>query len=107
MNNAEEATKLSKDVKFTTLGRSLADAARSGTSTAELVAQAAILRRIEQDSADKATRFAGLARQVGDAARNGKDIDAHLQALVDLRSTETGARTILLSPRCNGSDTAQ
>jgi hypothetical protein len=47
-----------------------------------------ILRRIEQDSADKATRFAGLARQVGDAARNGKETQPILDKLVELRRIE-------------------
>jgi hypothetical protein len=88
MNHAEEATKIARDVKFTVLGRALADRVAEGENADALIAQAVILRRIEQDSADKATRFAGLARQVGDAARNGKETQPILDKLVELRRIE-------------------
>jgi hypothetical protein len=90
MNHAEEATKISRETKWATLGRAIADYSRMGENPAALIHEAATLRQMEQDRADKATRFAGLARQVGDAARNGAEIAPLLQLLRDLRTAEIG-----------------
>ncbi len=88
MNNAEEAAKSSREAKWATLGRAIADHSRIGENPATLINEAATLRQIEQDRTDKTTRFAGLARQVGDAARNGADIAPLLLLLRDLRTAE-------------------
>jgi len=90
MNHAEEATKIAKDVRFAVLGRGIADVARSGGSFRQLVAEAALLRQQEQDSANKQTRFAAIARQIGDAARGGHEIDALVEMLKELRAMELG-----------------
>ncbi len=52
--------------------------------------EAAILRRQEQDSADKQTQFAAIARQIGDAIRVGRETDALLDAICKLRRQELG-----------------
>ncbi len=90
MNNAEEATKMSREAKWAILGRAIADYSRMGENPAPLINEAATLRQMEQDRTDKATRFAGLARQVGDAARNGAEIAPLLLLLRDLRTAEIG-----------------
>jgi hypothetical protein len=90
MNNAKEATKISPETKWATLGRAMADYSRMGQNPAPFINEAATLRQIELDRADKATRFAGLARQVGDAARNGAEIAPLLLLLRDLRTAEIG-----------------
>jgi hypothetical protein len=90
MNNAEEATKIAKDVRFAVLGRAIADVSRAGGSYRQHVAEATLLRQQEQDSADKQTRFAALTRQIGDAARNGHDITPMVEMLTELRSVELG-----------------
>jgi hypothetical protein len=90
MNNAEEATKIAKDVRFAVLGRGIADVAMHGGSFRQLVAEAAMLRQQEQDSANKQTRFAAIARQIGDAARNGHNITPMVEMLTELRAMELG-----------------
>ena len=90
MNNAEEATKSSRETKWATLGRAIADYSRMGENPARLIDEAATLRQMEQDRTDKTTCFAGLARQVGDAARNGADLAPLLLLLRDLRTAEIG-----------------
>ena len=90
MNNAEEATKSSRETKWATLGRAIADSSRMGESPAAFIDEAAALRQMEQERTDKASRFAGLARQVGDAARNGADLAPLLLLLRDLRTAEIG-----------------
>jgi xanthine dehydrogenase iron-sulfur cluster and FAD-binding subunit A len=90
MNIAKKATKISRETKWATLGRAIADSSRIGENPAPLILEAAILRQSEQEQRDKATRFAGLARQVGDAARNGAEIGPLLLLLRDLRTTEIG-----------------
>jgi hypothetical protein len=90
MNNAEEATKIAKDVHFAVLGRAIADAANSGAPLHQLLQEAQILRRREQDGATRQTNFAALTRQIGDAARNGKDTAPHIAAIVALRRAELG-----------------
>jgi hypothetical protein len=90
MNHAEEAIKSSRESKWATLGRAIADYSRMGENPAALINEAAILRQMEQERTDKATRFAGLARQVGDAARNGAEMAPLLQLLRDLRTAEIG-----------------
>ena len=90
MNNAEVATKMSRETKWAILGRTIADCIRMGENPAALIDEAATLRQTEQERRDKATRFAGLARQVGDAARNGAEIAPLLLLLRDLRRAEIG-----------------
>lgn len=90
MNNAEEATKIAKEARWATLGRALADAARTGKAHAPLVEQAITLRAIEQAQADKQTQFAALARQIGDAAKAGRSTADLLHAPVMLRQNELG-----------------
>jgi hypothetical protein len=90
MKNAEEAIKISRETKWATLGRAIADYSRMGENPASLIHEAATLRQMEQERTDKASRFAGLARQVGDAARNGAEIGALLLLLRDLRKAEIG-----------------
>jgi hypothetical protein len=90
MNNAEEASKISRETKFAVLGRAIADAFRAEGNTSALISEAMRLRHIEQDQADKQTQFAGLARQIGDAARNGKDTQALLERIAELRRHELG-----------------
>jgi hypothetical protein len=89
-SHAEEATKIAKETKFATLGRSIADAYATGTDTKRLITYAMELRYIEQQQIDKETAFAALTRQIGDAARNGKDIAALLDRIVALRRYEIG-----------------
>ena len=90
MNNAQETTKISRETKWATLGRAIADSSRMGENPAALIREAAALRQMEQERTDKAIRFAGLARQVGDAARNGAEMAPLLQLLRDLRRAEIG-----------------
>ena len=90
MKNAEEATKSSREAKWATLGRAIADYSRMGENPASLIDEAATLRQMEQERRDKTSRFAGLARQVGDAARNGAEIAPLLLLLRDLRRAEIG-----------------
>lgn len=88
VSHAEESTKIARETKFATLGRAIADAHRNRDGTNMLVSQAMMLRRIEQDAADKMTAFAALTRQIGDAARNGKDLTALLERIAELRRHE-------------------
>jgi hypothetical protein len=88
--NLEESTKLSKDARFATLGRAIADASISGQSIREAVAEAQLLRWQEQDSASRETRMSALVRQIGDASRSGKAIAPLIAQLIDLRRTELG-----------------
>lgn len=90
MKNAEETIKISRESKWATLGRAIADSSRMGENPAVFIHEAAILRQLEQERTDKATRFASLARQVGDAARNGAEIAPLLLLLRDLRTAEMG-----------------
>ena len=90
MNNAEEATKIAREVKFATIGRAIADYTRNGDDVERLVNEAATLRHIEQEQADKTTRFAGLTRQVGDAVRGGAQLAPLLLQLSELRTKEIG-----------------
>ena len=90
MNNAQEATKSSREAKWAILGRAIADSSRMGESPAAFIDEAAALRQMEQERTDKASRFAGLARQVGDAARNGAETAPLLLLLRDLRRAEIG-----------------
>jgi len=90
MKNEQEAIKISRETKWATLGRAIADYSRMGENPAALIDEAATLRQMEQDQTDKATRFAGLARQVGDAARNGAEMAPLLLRLRDLRRAEIG-----------------
>jgi hypothetical protein len=86
MNNLEESTKQSKEARWATIGRAIAD----GSNRDRWMQEAAILRRQEQDSADRETQFAALARQVGDAIRVGRDCSPLLDALCKLRQKEIG-----------------
>lgn len=88
MNNLEESTKLAKETQWATLGRAIADAMACGRSIEHLIEQAEILRRIEQQSADRETQFAALARQIGDAARKGRNPAPLLERLRQLRHFE-------------------
>jgi hypothetical protein len=90
MNNAQETIKISREAKWATLGRAIADSSRMGENPAALIREAATLRRMEQERTDKASRFASLARQVGDAARNGAEMAPLIQLLRDLRRAEIG-----------------
>jgi hypothetical protein len=90
MKNVEEAIKSSRETKWATLGRAIADSSRMGENPAALINEAATLRQMEQERRDKTSRFAGLARQVGDAARNGAEIAPLLLLLRDLRRAEIG-----------------
>ena len=90
MNHLEESTKFAKDTRFAILGRAIADRATRGQDATALIAEATILRRQEQDSADRQTQFAALARQIGDAARNGQDTAPHVARLMELRASEVG-----------------
>jgi hypothetical protein len=90
MKNAEETIKISREAKWATLGRAMADYSRMGDNPAPLIHEAATLRQMEQERTDKTSRFAGLARQVGDAARNGAEIAPLLLLLRDLRTAEIG-----------------
>lgn len=90
MNKVEEALQISRETKFATLGRAIADAYRSENDTTQLISEAMRLRYMEQESAEKLVAFAGMARQIGDAARNGKDLTALLERIVELRRHELG-----------------
>lgn len=90
MNNIEESIKLAKETRWAVLGRTLADAASQGKPVTAHIAEAELLRRQEQDSADRETQFAALARQVGDAVRKGKDTQPLVAQLVALRRRELG-----------------
>ena len=90
MKKAEEAIKISREIKWAILGRAMADYSRMGENPAPLIREAATLRQSEQDRADRAPRFASLARQVGDAARSGAEIAPLIQQLCDLRRAEAG-----------------
>jgi hypothetical protein len=94
MNHAEEATKVAKDVRFSVLGRGIADSARAGdvVTLRRCVAEVTMLRQQEQDSADKQTRFAALARLIGDATRSGNDAKGYIESLKELRAIEIGPR---------------
>jgi hypothetical protein len=89
MNNIEESTKLAKETRWASIGRAIAD----GSSREKWMQEAAVLRRQEQDSADRETQFAALARQIGDALRVGRDTAELVGKLVALRTLEcTGQR---------------
>jgi hypothetical protein len=90
MPTLEETTKLSKDLRFTILGRAIADAVRTGKNPSALVEEARLIRHQEQNAADKNTRFAALTRQVGDAAWSGQDLNDLLERLRSLRQIEIG-----------------
>jgi len=90
MKNAQETIKISREAKWAVLGRAIADCGRMGENPAAFIHEAAILRRVEQEGADKAIRFASLARQVGDAARNGAETAPLILRLRDLRRAEIG-----------------
>jgi hypothetical protein len=90
MNNAEESTKISKDARFATLGRAIADEIRRGGSAAAQIEEVALLRIREQQSVDKITQFAALARQIGDAHRKRRDMTPLLHAIAALRRGEIG-----------------
>ncbi|MFZ1085462.1 MAG: hypothetical protein WAN35_10890 [Terracidiphilus sp.] len=86
MNNLEESTKQSREARWATIGRAIAD----GSNREKWMQEAAILRRQEQDSADRQTQFSALARQIGDALRAGRDCGPLLDLLCDLRHQELG-----------------
>jgi hypothetical protein len=90
MKNAEEEIKISRESKWATLGRAIADYSMMGKNPAPLINEVAMLWQMEQERIDKTSRFAGLARQVGDAARNGAEIAPLLVLLRDLRRAEIG-----------------
>lgn len=89
-SKAEETYKISRETKFTVLGRAIADAFRTEGNTSGLVHEVMKMRYTEQQSAEKATQFAALARQIGDAARNGKELTPLLERIADLRAHELG-----------------
>lgn len=86
MNKLEEAMRQSDETRWAVIGRAIAD----GQDRAKWMQEAAILRRQEQDSADKQTQFAAIARQIGDAIRVGRETDALLDAICKLRRQELG-----------------
>jgi cell division inhibitor SulA len=87
---AEEQTKISREAKFATLGRAIADAVLDGGSAAVLIREAALRRQQEYERGDRAARFAALARQVGDAFAQERDLKPLVGELVDLRRREIG-----------------
>jgi hypothetical protein len=102
MKNAEETIKISRESKWATLGRAIADYSMMGENPAALIHEAATLRQLEQERTDKAIRFAGLARQVGDAARNGAEMAPLLLLLRELRRVEIGGQESKLAPASRG-----
>lgn len=88
MNNIEEVTKQSQEAHWAILGRAIADELRAGKNVETLVNEAALLRRQEQDSANRETMLAAVTRQIGDARRSGRDVVPLMKQLVALRRNE-------------------
>ena len=86
MNNLEESTKLSREARWATIGRAIAD----GKEREHWMLEASLLRRQEQQSADHQTQFSALARQIGDAVWSGRDTEELEAELVALRRGEVG-----------------
>jgi hypothetical protein len=87
-NIADTEAKSAREAGFATLGRAIADAARSGGYAAGAIKDAANRRRAEHNAGDRATRFAALARQLGDAYEQGRDEQPLIDQLVALRNHE-------------------
>jgi hypothetical protein len=87
---AEEQTKISRETKFATLGRAIADRVLSGDDATEFIQEAAVRRYQEYERGDRSARFAALARQVGDAYVQKRDIQPLVEELRELRRREIG-----------------
>jgi glucose-6-phosphate-specific signal transduction histidine kinase len=90
MTKLDDAVKTGEDVRFTALGRELADRVVRGIGAQSIVDELQLLRRLEQDRGSKAEKIAALARQIGDAARNSKPLETLVARLVELRRMELG-----------------
>jgi hypothetical protein len=84
MNNLEESTKLSRETRWATIGRAIAD----GQERDRYLLEAELLRKQEQQSAGYESGFAGLARQIGDARAKGKDVSDLVEQTKALRKGE-------------------
>lgn len=92
MSEKGDTLKIPNETKWATLGRAIADYSQQGRDIAELIEQAAILRKAEHAFSSRAVAFAALARQLGDAARSGRDTALLVARLCSLRRSEvTGA----------------
>jgi len=89
-NKLEEAFKQSTEAGWSNLGTAIADALARGSDITNLVDEACVMRRLEQDRADRQTQFAALVRQIGDAKRTGREIKPYLERLCQLRREELG-----------------
>lgn len=84
MRNLEESTKQSKEARWATIGRAIAD----GQEREKYLLEAQLLRQQEQQSAGYESGFAGLARQIGDARAKGKDVTDLVEQVKALRKGE-------------------